>query len=79
MSRKPFDPSNGGAPGSDLVPESAFRTWLEAGSESVWNIAIALECSPDMVYKMRRGTKPGAELRLRIERLSDGQVAFESW
>ena len=79
MSRKPFDPANGGAPGSDLAPDSAFRTWLEASDETVWNIAIALECSPDMVYKMRRGTKAGAELRLRIERLSGGEVPYDSW
>lgn len=58
----------------------AFQVWVDNHDLSVKELADELGVHWDTIYKLRRGDyPPGANLRLRIAKLSNGKVPFDSW
>lgn len=70
----------GGRPRESRAPANAFGTWLLTCGMTPEDVALKLKVSESSVYNARNGYfKPGLELALAIEKLSDGKVPAESW
>lgn len=70
----------GGRPRKTRAPRNAFADWLAGCGTTPQKIAKQLRSSVSTVYNLRNGYfKPGRELAVQIETLSDGAVPVESW
>lgn len=70
----------GGRPRRSRAPRNAFADWLAACGKTPGDVAKALGVSVSSVYNCRNAYfKPGRDLAVKIERLTGGKVAIESW
>lgn len=70
----------GGRPRQTRAPRNAFSDWLAGCGKTPSQVATALGVSVSSVYNARNSYfKPGRELAINIEKLSEGKVPIESW
>lgn len=62
------------------VQNNKLAKWMDAAPLNSYEIAEKLGVSPGYLMNIRRGTrKPGRDVAVAIEQLSDGMVPVESW
>lgn len=70
----------GGRPRGSRAPRNPFADWLAECGKKPAEVAKALGVSVSSVYNCRNAYfKPGRDLAVKIETLTEGKVPVESW
>jgi len=55
-----------------------LKLWIKENNITVAKVAKKLKVTPNTVYRILRGFSPSLEMAVKINKLSDDKISFES-
>lgn len=55
-----------------------LKLWIKENNMTVMKLSKKLKVMPNTVYRVLRGFTPSLELAVKINKLSNGKISFES-